>query len=181
MSSPLGMMMLSKIYKQILIVVILSIASLAVLFYGFAVDEEGWDDFALLLVLADVIAGIRLIFEYRQHDKLLKQLQVMTANIVDHHPAVPLFVEPDNPLKGVADQLNELQSRQQDEGKSIRNSNAELITILSSLPVGVMVIDSGHDVIFANHKMSVMLGRDIFDSGPSLYARCPKLSVTVIN
>lgn len=72
----------------------------------------------------------------------------MTANIVDHHPAVPLFVEPDNPLKGVADQLNELQSRQQDEGKSIRNSNAELITILSSLPVGVMVIDSGHDVIF---------------------------------
>lgn len=161
MSSPLGMMMLSKIYKQILIVVILSIASLAVLFYGFAVDEEGWDDFALLLVLADVIAGIRLIFEYRQHDKLLKQLQVMTANIVDHHPAVPLFVEPDNPLKGVADQLNELQSRQQDEGKSIRNSNAELITILSSLPVGVMVIDSGHDVIFANHKMSVMLGRDI--------------------
>lgn len=161
MNSPLGMMTLSNIYKQILIVVSLSIAVLAVLFYGFSTGESGWDDFALLLMFAAVIAGIRLIIEYCHHDKLLKQLQVMTANIVAHHPAVPLFVEPSNPLKGIADQLNELQSRQQDEGKSIRNSNVELITILSSLPVGVMVIDSTHDVIFANHKMSVMLGRDI--------------------
>lgn len=161
MSSPLGMMTLSNIYKQIIIVVSLSIAALAVLFYGFSSGESGWDDFALILVFIVVIAGIKLIFEYRQHDKLLKQLQVMTANIVGHQPAVPLFVEPSNSLKGIADQLNELQSRQQDEGKSIRNSNAELFTILSSLPVGVMVIDSTHDVIFANHRMSEMLGRDI--------------------
>ncbi len=161
MSSPRGMMTLSKIYKQILTVVILSIATLAVLFYGFTSGNLGWADLALLLAVVDALAGIILIIQYRQHDKLLKQLQIMTENIVHHQPAVPLFVEPDNPLKGVADQLNELQSRQQDEGKSIRNSNAELITILSSLPVGVMVIDSTHDVIFANHKMSVMLGRDI--------------------
>ncbi|GAD15550.1 histidine kinase [Lentilactobacillus otakiensis] len=154
-------MMLSKIYKQILTVVILSIAALAMLFCGFMTKDDGWVDLAGLLLFADASACIVLMLEYRQHDKLLKQLQVMTANIVDHQPAAPLFVEPDNPLKGVADQLNELQSRQQDEGKSIRNSNAELITILSSLPVGVMVIDSTHDVIFANHKMSVMLGRDI--------------------
>lgn len=134
--------MLSKIYKQILTVVILSIAALAMLFCGFMTKDDGWVDLAGLLLFADASACIVLMLEYRQHDKLLKQLQVMTANIVDHQPAAPLFVEPDNPLKGVADQLNELQSRQQDEGKSIRNSNAELITILSSLPVGVMVIDS---------------------------------------
>lgn len=161
MSSLRGMMTLNKIYKQVLTVVILSIATLAVLFYGFTTGDSGWSDLALLVALADAIAGIILVFQYRQHDRLLKQLQVMTENIVHHQPAVPLFVEPDNPLKGVSDQLNELQSRQQDEGKSIRNSNAELITILSSLPVGVMVIDSTHDVIFANHKMSTMLGREI--------------------
>lgn len=154
-------MTMSKLAKQTLIVFLLSIATLAMLFYGFTNKSTGWIVLALIAAFVLVIASLVLMLQYRKHDKLLKQLMVMTENIVDHQPAVPLFVEPGNSLKGIADQLNELQSRQQDEGKTISNSNAELITILSSLPVGVMVIDSTHDVIFANHEMGKILERNI--------------------
>ncbi|MDH5104969.1 ATP-binding protein [Lentilactobacillus diolivorans] len=161
MNSLRGMTILSKISKQILATVGLSIVTLAMNFYAFSGMKRDWFFLSLVAMTILTIVTIVLGIYYYQHEKTIKQLQTMTENIVHDQPAAPLFVAPDNPFKGLADQLNELQSRQQDEAKSIRNSNTELITILSSLPVGIMVIDSAHDVIFANHKMSTMLERNI--------------------
>ncbi|EHO52323.1 ATPase/histidine kinase/DNA gyrase B/HSP90 domain protein [Lentilactobacillus kisonensis F0435] len=155
------MMMLNKISRQILTILLMSIAVLVMLFYAFSRNNRGLTELSLIVVGVIVVITGQLWIRYREHSKILKQLATMTANIVSHRPAAPLFVEPTNPYKELADQLNELQSRQQDESKSIENSNTELITILSSLPVGIMVIDSSHDVIFSNHKMATMLAKNI--------------------
>lgn len=161
MSSQLGMMTLNKIFRQLLTILILSIAVLVMLFYAVSKNDRDLVVFSLIVMAVIVGILISIATRYHQHVKILQQLESMTTSIVNHQPAAPLFVEPSNPYKGLADQLNELQSRQQDESKSIENSNTELITILSSLPVGIMVIDSTHDVIFSNHKMATMLGKNV--------------------
>ncbi|GHP15161.1 two-component sensor histidine kinase [Lentilactobacillus fungorum] len=163
MNSQLGMTTLNKIAKQILIILLLSIAELVMLFYAFNDRDRSLVALSALMLIVILITAISLQIGYHRHEKILKQLESMTTNIVNHQPAAPLFVAPANPYKGIADQLNELQSRQQDESKSIENSNTELITILSSLPVGIMVIDSSHDVIFSNHKMAAMLAKPILN------------------
>ncbi|GAF37643.1 phosphate regulon sensor protein PhoR [Lentilactobacillus farraginis DSM 18382 = JCM 14108] len=163
-------MTLSKAYQQILIILGMSIATTAMLFYGFTKDNQEVEFFALIFLFLLTLIIINATLAFRKNEKIRKQLEYMTKSIVAHQPVAPLFVRPGNPYKQIADQLTELQSRQQDESKTIKNSNTELVTILSSLPVGIMVIDSSQDVIFANHRMAKMLQRSIMPQ-PHAYSQ----------
>lgn len=163
-------MTLSKAYQQILIILGMSIATTAMLFYGFTKDNQEVEFFALIFSFLLTLIIINATLAFRKNEKIRKQLEYMTKSIVAHQPVAPLFVKPGNPYKQIADQLTELQSRQQDESKTIKNSNTELVTILSSLPVGIMVIDSSQDVIFANHRMAKMLQRSIMPQ-PHAYSQ----------
>ncbi len=164
------MMTLSKAYQQILVILGLSIFTTVTLFYGFLKNNREWLFFSLVVALGLVLAIIQATIDFRKNEKVRRQLEYMAKNIVSHQPVAPLFVRPGNPYKQIADQLTELQSRQQDENKTIKNSNTELVTILSSLPVGIMVIDSSQDVIFANHQMASMIGRRILNQ-PHSYSQ----------
>ncbi|WP_318531415.1 sensor histidine kinase [Lentilactobacillus parafarraginis] len=156
-------MTLSKAYQQIMIILGLSIAEMAMLFYAFSKNSRDWLFFCLVLMIVLVVIILRATGDFYQNEKIRRQLERMTKNIVNHQPVSPLFVRPGNPYKQIADQLTELQSRQQDASKTIKNSNTELVTILSSLPVGIMVIDSSQDVIFANHRMASTLQHTIMN------------------
>ncbi len=163
MNFQLEMMRLSKAYRQIVEILILSIATILMLFYGYAKHARDLQLIALFFAICLLVLIISTTLDFYQSEKIRKQLITMTKGIVAHRPVSPLFVRPGNPYKEIADQLTELQSRQQDERKTIQNSNTELIAILSGLPVGIMVIDSSQDVIFANHRMASMIQRNIMN------------------
>lgn len=170
MSSQQEAMTLSKAYRQILIILGLSSVTFLMLFLGFARDNRDLIFWAFVFSFCLTVAIVTATLDFRKNEKIRKQLEYMTKSIVSHQPVAPLFIRPGNPYKQIADQLTELQSRQQDESKTIKNSNTELVTILSSLPVGIMVIDSSQDVIFANHKMASMLQRNIMNQ-PHSYSQ----------
>ncbi len=161
MSLKLGMKKLNRLRRQIMAVLIVSLILIVILISSLIELDKDLIVISLLLALIVLSVSTVLLLRIKNQSQVLKQIEVTIQKITNDDVSSPIFLEPANPFKKVSDELNNLSSVQREKIDQVQKENSELISVLNTLPVGIMVLDAKRDVLFSNPRISQILGNSI--------------------
>ncbi|WP_283678081.1 HAMP domain-containing sensor histidine kinase [Lentilactobacillus sp. Marseille-Q4993] len=152
---------MNKLNKQILITGV--IGTLAVISLIIAVfDSDSFFEYvSLILGVVWLLAmGQLLITNYQSH-RVLRRIHHSVDKLVNDNDAIPILVRPGDDYKRLADSVNDLIDKKENQDEESNYQASETEKIMNVLPIGVMVIGENKDVIYSNSQMETILSKPI--------------------
>lgn len=105
----------------------------------------------ILVLIGYLIAVLKQLAKVRRRAEVIARGQELG----------PVIQAPEQLFYRLNKALNQIQTRQRHQQRTVTNITDELVSVLTHLPVGVMVINEQQQVILTNDALAMMLNRPI--------------------